>query len=73
MVEIQNDELRFAVVEVSGARRSVSLAMLPDEEVGPGDWLLVHMGFALARIDELEARQIAGSRIGVSSDLARHS
>ena len=73
LVEIQNDEPRFAIVEVGGARRSVSLAMLPDEEVGPGDWLLVHMGFAMARIDEQEARQVADLRIRPSLDLARHS
>jgi hydrogenase expression/formation protein HypC len=41
-------------VEVSGVRRSVSLALL-DEEAAVGDWVLVHVGFALARIDEEDA------------------
>jgi hydrogenase expression/formation protein HypC len=72
-VEIQNDELRLALVEVGGDRRSVSLAMLADEEVEAGNWLLVHMGFALARIDEQEARRIVDSRIEMSSELAGRS
>ena len=73
LVEIQNDELRLALVEVGGDRRSVSLAMLADEEVEAGNWLLVHMGFALARIDEQEARRIVDSRIEMSSELAGRS
>jgi hydrogenase expression/formation protein HypC len=55
LVEILNEELRLATVEVAGVSRCVSLAMLPDEDVEPGDWVLVHVGFAVARIDEQEA------------------
>jgi len=43
-----------AVVDVEGARRSVCTLLLGDD-VGPGDWVLVHVGFAMARIDEAEA------------------
>lgn len=44
----------LARIDVSGVRRDVSVAFTP--EVEPGDWVLVHVGFALARIDEAEAR-----------------
>ena len=44
----------LARVDVSGVRRDVSVAFTP--EVEPGDWVLIHVGFALARIDEEEAR-----------------
>ena len=44
----------LARIDVSGVRRDVSVAFTPEAE--PGDWVLVHVGFALARIDEEEAR-----------------
>ena len=55
LVEILSEELGLATVEVEGVARCGSLAMLPDEDVEPGDWVLVHVGFAVARIDEQEA------------------
>jgi hydrogenase expression/formation protein HypC len=42
-----------ALVDFQGSRIEVSLAMTP--EAGPGDWLLVHAGFALTVLDEAEA------------------
>ncbi len=45
----------LATVEVSGVRREVNVALLPDLEVG--DWILIHVGFALSRLNEEEARQ----------------
>jgi hydrogenase expression/formation protein HypC len=43
----------LAKVDFGGVRRRVSIAFTP--EVQPGDWVLVHVGFALAQIDEREA------------------
>ena len=44
------------VVDVDGVRREVSLALLEDDApVQEGEWVLLHVGFALARIDEDEA------------------
>jgi hydrogenase expression/formation protein HypC len=43
----------LATAEVSGVRREVSTALVPDAR--PGDWVLVHVGFALHTIDEEEA------------------
>jgi hydrogenase expression/formation protein HypC len=47
---------RQGVVRFGGIERGVSLALLPEAAVG--DYVLVHAGFALARIDEGEARAV---------------
>ena len=49
---------RIARVDVAGVRRNVSVGLLDDEEggaAGPGDWVLIHVGFAISRVDEQEA------------------
>jgi hydrogenase expression/formation protein HypC len=46
----------LALVRVEGVDRPVNLGLLDDGEVGPGDWVLIHLGFALERIDEATAR-----------------
>ena len=46
----------LATAEVSGVRREVSTALVP--EARTGDWVLVHVGFALARIDATEAARV---------------
>jgi len=38
-------------------RRNVNIDLLEDENVVPGDWVLIHVGFAMAKIDEEEARR----------------
>jgi hydrogenase expression/formation protein HypC len=45
----------YAWVDVSGAKRRVNVALLADDGLQPGEWVLIHVGFALARIDEDEA------------------
>ena len=56
------DEVRQSVlVDVQGQQRRVSAAMLLDEGgqlPRTGDWVVVHLGFALARMDEAEARTV---------------
>jgi hydrogenase expression/formation protein HypC len=48
------DELNgLAEVDVVGVRRTVNVGLLDD--AGPGDWVLIHVGFALSQIDEAEA------------------
>jgi len=51
---LELEEQGLAKVDFGGVRRSVSVAFTP--EAGPGDWVLVHVGFALATIDEHEAQ-----------------
>jgi hydrogenase expression/formation protein HypC len=43
-------------VDVGGVRRNVNIGLLEDAHVGPGDWILIHVGFALSKIGETEAR-----------------
>jgi len=55
IVEIVDPEAALAKAEISHVRRTVSIALCPEAEVG--DWVLVHVGFALSRIDEERARE----------------
>jgi hydrogenase expression/formation protein HypC len=58
IVEMVDAELQIAKVDVSGVRRNVCVALLSDgDTVALGDWVLIHVGFALAKIDEEEALQ----------------
>ena len=56
IVEIVNAEHNIAKAEVSGVRRNVNVGLLAEEDaVAVGDWVLIHVGFAMAKIDEQEA------------------
>ena len=55
IVELVDADAGLATAEISGVRRSVSVALCPEASVG--DWVLVHVGFALSRIDEQQARE----------------
>jgi hydrogenase expression/formation protein HypC len=59
IVEIVDDANHIAKAEVSGVRRNVNIGLLAegDDAVGIGDWVLIHVGFAMSKIDEEEARQ----------------
>lgn len=61
IVEISNVEHKLAIVNVGGVRRKVNIACIVDEEHSPescvGDWVLIHVGFAMSRIDEKEAKR----------------
>jgi len=50
------DEDNVATVDTMGVKRQVSLDLMPDE-VGIGDYILIHVGFAMSKIDEAEALQ----------------
>ena len=58
IVEVVDDERRLAKVDVAGVRRSVNIGLLDADGigVGPGDWVLIHVGFAISQVDEDEAR-----------------
>ncbi|MDR1634363.1 MAG: HypC/HybG/HupF family hydrogenase formation chaperone [Bifidobacteriaceae bacterium] len=55
VVQIVDPEECLASVDVSGVRRTISLRLVADEGVDVGDWVLVHVGFALSTIDAAEA------------------
>ena len=56
VVELLDEHPDLARVDVSGVRRAVNIGLLEGEDVRPGDWILIHVGFALSKIDEAEAR-----------------
>jgi hydrogenase expression/formation protein HypC len=58
IVEITDVANRLARVEVAGVRRTVNIGLLDAEgdATQPGDWVLIHVGFALSKVDEEEAR-----------------
>ena len=55
IVEITNRADYLAKVDVSGVQRTISVRLLEDDMPEPDDWVLVHVGFAMAKIDEHEA------------------
>lgn len=57
VVDIVDDENSIAKVIVSGVKRNVSVALVRPEGIGPGDWVLIHVGFAMSKIDEAEAQE----------------
>ena len=65
----------LATVEVTGVRRRINIGLLEDEGLVVGDWVLIHVGFAMSRIDEAEAqRALDGLRLmgaGFDDELAQ--
>ena len=56
ILEILTDQPDLARVDVSGVRRAINIGLLEDENLQAGDWILIHVGFALSKIDEAEAQ-----------------
>jgi len=56
VIDIENDELRMGRVEFGGVVKEACLAYVP--EAHAGDYVIVHAGFAISRVDEAQARQI---------------
>jgi hydrogenase expression/formation protein HypC len=58
VVEVVDEQNRLATVEVAGVRRTVNIGLLDVDGASAtsGDWVLIHVGFALSKIDEHEAR-----------------
>ncbi|MBX6764591.1 MAG: HypC/HybG/HupF family hydrogenase formation chaperone [Rubrobacteraceae bacterium] len=57
VVEIVDEDLMLAKAEVGGVKRNINIGLVQEEgrKVEVGDWVLIHVGFALSRIDEAEA------------------
>lgn len=53
IVELTDPANRLARVDVAGVRRNVNIGLL--DGAGPGDWVLIHVGFAISQVDEDEA------------------
>src|SRR5580698_4908796 len=55
VVEIVDPVRHLAKVNVAGVRRNINIGLLEGERLEPGDWVLIHVGFAMSKIDEKEA------------------
>jgi len=56
IVELSAEQPLLARVDVGTVRRNVNIGLLEPGEVGAGDWILIHVGFALSKIDERQAQ-----------------
>lgn len=58
VIALVDEERRLARVDIVGVQRNVNIGLLDGDAggVGPGDWVLVHVGFAISQVDEEEAR-----------------
>ncbi|MGI8632669.1 MAG: HypC/HybG/HupF family hydrogenase formation chaperone [Solirubrobacterales bacterium] len=58
VMEMVDETNRLAKVEIAGVRRNVNVGLLDADDgsrIEPGDWVLIHVGFAISKIDEDEA------------------
>jgi hydrogenase expression/formation protein HypC len=55
LVEFMDEHEHLARVDVSGVTRVINIGLLEDEGLQKGDWVLIHVGFAMSKIDEAEA------------------
>jgi hydrogenase expression/formation protein HypC len=58
IMRVVDDANRLAQVDVAGVKRTINIGLLDDDasgSAGPGDWVLIHVGFALSKVDEEEA------------------
>jgi hydrogenase expression/formation protein HypC len=70
LIEFVDEANRLAKVDVAGVRRTVNVGLLDAEDGGAqiGDWVLIHVGFALSKIDEEEAHATLSLLRGMGQD-----
>ena len=79
VVELVDDNPHLAKVEITGVRRTINIGLLEDEHLVVGDWVLIHVGFAMSKIDEdsaaraLEGLQLMGQAYTDEVDALRDS
>lgn len=57
IVEFVDPSCHLARTDVGGVRRVVNVGLVLPDGLEPGDWVLIHVGFAISKIDEEEARR----------------
>jgi hydrogenase expression/formation protein HypC len=55
IVELLAEDRDLALVDVLGVRRKVDLGLLEEDRPATGDWVLIHVGFAMSKISESDA------------------
>ena len=66
ILEMTDEPNRLAKVDVAGVRRTVNIGLLDD--AGVGDFVLIHVGFALSKVDEAEAEATLSLLRGMGAD-----
>lgn len=56
IVEFSSEQPLLAKVDVAGVKRNINIGLLDNESLEIGDWVLIHVGFAMSKIGEAEAR-----------------
>jgi hydrogenase expression/formation protein HypC len=56
IIELLEDPPDLAKVDVAGVKRNVNVGLVAPDGLRAGDWVLIHVGFAMSKIDENEAR-----------------
>ena len=70
IIEVVDVGNRLAKVDVAGVQRNVNIGLLDADSgggVGPGDWVLIHVGFALSQVDEARALALCETAAGERS------
>jgi hydrogenase expression/formation protein HypC len=57
IVELLPERENLALVEVAGVRRKIDVGLLESDPAVPGDWVLIHVGFAMSKISEHDAEE----------------
>jgi hydrogenase expression/formation protein HypC len=70
ILEVVDESNRLARVDVAGVRRNVNIGLLDGDGqgAGPGDWVLIHVGFAISKVDEQEAKATRRLLEGMGAD-----
>jgi hydrogenase expression/formation protein HypC len=70
IVEIIDEDLTLAKAEVSGVRRNINIGLVhyDEERIEVGDWVLIHVGFAMSKIDEKEAQATLKALEGIGEE-----
>jgi hydrogenase expression/formation protein HypC len=69
IIEVVDEPNRLAQVDVAGVQRNVNIGLLDSAGgVGPGDWVLIHVGFAMSKVDEEEAIATRRQLIALGED-----
>lgn len=55
---LDGNDGRLALVDVLGVERTVDIALLENQQLAAGDWVLIHLGFAMSKIDAAEAAEV---------------
>ena len=55
IVSLTDDPAHSALIDVVGVRRRVDISLVEPDGIVPGDWVLIHVGFAMSKIREQDA------------------